>query len=298
MHQCSSHRKSLALAICELGLKNQRLIGQYLDYGMLQRAKQLWQIDNQLSLLFLHHKMLGRSTHYIWHTQDDDKVRLSHAANHNRIFAWDNPPATGHPGEDFNCRCWAEPIGDSKYASQLLITTINDNPNKWTNPDFVRRYRSGIGGTVSLQQTGYLGAVIEHYNKKLNIYKNVEQQIIDAAITNGEGVFTYSFENNYNFGRIFSGLKYSFGSATVRGLFKGDARREQELLVISGIVTYDFYDKFFDPTSKVERLMILEGISREEAIARLGESTDTYGTSYDIEGRWQTKLTATIRIGN
>ncbi len=46
---------------------------------------------------------------YIWHTQGDGKVRPSHAANEGRIFAWDKPPATGNPGEDFGCRCWAEP---------------------------------------------------------------------------------------------------------------------------------------------------------------------------------------------
>lgn len=45
------------------------------------------------------------TTHYIWRTQGDDKVRASHAANDGKIFAWDNPPPTGHPGEDYGCRC-------------------------------------------------------------------------------------------------------------------------------------------------------------------------------------------------
>lgn len=46
--------------------------------------------------------------YYIWRTQGDDKVRPEHAANAGMIFAWDNPPSTGHPGEAVNCRCWAE----------------------------------------------------------------------------------------------------------------------------------------------------------------------------------------------
>jgi SPP1 gp7 family putative phage head morphogenesis protein len=50
------------------------------------------------------------TTHYIWRTAGDGKVRAAHAANEGRIFAWDNPPPTGHPGEDFNCRCTAEPF--------------------------------------------------------------------------------------------------------------------------------------------------------------------------------------------
>ncbi len=49
-------------------------------------------------------------THYIWHTQDDEKTRPSHAANDGKVFAWDSPPPTGHPGHDYNCRCYAEPV--------------------------------------------------------------------------------------------------------------------------------------------------------------------------------------------
>ena len=46
---------------------------------------------------------------YVWRTQEDSKVRPSHAANDGKIFAWDNPPPTGNPGEALGCRCWAEP---------------------------------------------------------------------------------------------------------------------------------------------------------------------------------------------
>ena len=45
------------------------------------------------------------TTHYIWRTRGDGRVRASHAANNGRIFSWDNPPPMGHPGEDYNCRC-------------------------------------------------------------------------------------------------------------------------------------------------------------------------------------------------
>jgi len=47
--------------------------------------------------------------YYIWHTQEDDKVRPSHRANDGKVFAWDDPPPTGNPGEAYGCRCWAEP---------------------------------------------------------------------------------------------------------------------------------------------------------------------------------------------
>ena len=48
------------------------------------------------------------TTHYIWRTQGDNKVRPSHRANDGKIFSWDDPPPTGHPGEDFGCRCFAQ----------------------------------------------------------------------------------------------------------------------------------------------------------------------------------------------
>jgi SPP1 gp7 family putative phage head morphogenesis protein len=48
---------------------------------------------------------------YIWRTVGDERVRETHADNEDQTFAWDNPPVeTGHPGEDYQCRCWAEPV--------------------------------------------------------------------------------------------------------------------------------------------------------------------------------------------
>lgn len=42
---------------------------------------------------------------YIWATSRDDRVRPTHVANEGQEFSWDDPPATGHPGDDYNCRC-------------------------------------------------------------------------------------------------------------------------------------------------------------------------------------------------
>jgi len=49
---------------------------------------------------------------YVWVTRGDDRVRPSHAENNGKIFSWDDPPTTGHPGEDFGCRCVARPLLD------------------------------------------------------------------------------------------------------------------------------------------------------------------------------------------
>ena len=101
--------------------------------------------------------MLGLSKRYIWRTRDDEKVRLLHGINDNKIFYWDKKPSTGHPGEIYNCRCWAEPIGGNQYARQLLITPINDNSDKWSDADLTKHYITKNGETVTLSQIGYLG---------------------------------------------------------------------------------------------------------------------------------------------
>lgn len=48
---------------------------------------------------------------YIWRTSEDGRVRDTHRHNNGKRFRWDSPPKeTGHPGQDINCRCVAQPI--------------------------------------------------------------------------------------------------------------------------------------------------------------------------------------------
>ena len=44
--------------------------------------------------------------HFVWHTMKDDRVRETHAEREGLVFSINDEL----PGEDFNCRCWAEPI--------------------------------------------------------------------------------------------------------------------------------------------------------------------------------------------
>ena len=57
------------------------------------------------------------STHYIWRTAEDERVRESHAEMEGQVVAWDTPPTlsdgtTTHAGQIYQCRCYAEPIID------------------------------------------------------------------------------------------------------------------------------------------------------------------------------------------
>lgn len=47
------------------------------------------------------------------------------------MFAWDNPPETGHPGEAYNCRCWAEPV------SSPQSNEIDDPPIEPVYPEAI-----------------------------------------------------------------------------------------------------------------------------------------------------------------
>lgn len=56
-------------------------------------------------------------SHYRWQTCGDERVRESHRALDRKVFSWDDPPETDggrrcHPGEDYGCRCYPEPVFD------------------------------------------------------------------------------------------------------------------------------------------------------------------------------------------
>ena len=70
-------------------------------------------------------------TKYIWHTQEDDKVRPWHASRDGKVFDSNKPPKGGNPGDAPNCRCWAEPIEerqDKDSSTKKLPPIIPNTP--------------------------------------------------------------------------------------------------------------------------------------------------------------------------
>ena len=55
-----------------------------------------------------------KTGYYIWHTVEDEKVRVSHAALNGTLRDWADSP---NPGEDYNCRCWADRLGNTILSS-------------------------------------------------------------------------------------------------------------------------------------------------------------------------------------
>lgn len=58
---------------------------------------------------------------YIWSTARDARVRPEHARLNTEKFRWDKPPAVGHPGEDYQCRCSAIPVMDKFFGVGEII---------------------------------------------------------------------------------------------------------------------------------------------------------------------------------
>ena len=57
---------------------------------------------------------------YQWLTSQDQRVRPTHVANNGMTFDWGAPPAaTGHPGDDVNCRCVPIAVVTQEMANRL-----------------------------------------------------------------------------------------------------------------------------------------------------------------------------------
>ena len=61
---------------------------------------------------------------YIWRSNDDSRVRAVHAEYDDHIFLWSAPPEGGRPGQDWNCRCTAEPIIDLNAIPECATCDI------------------------------------------------------------------------------------------------------------------------------------------------------------------------------
>jgi hypothetical protein len=96
---------------------------------------------------------------YTWRTVHDDRVRSSHAANDGRVFGWADPPPTGHPGTEPNCRCWPEPYhGDPARSDDSLLLTrevrAGNDDEPWSSVETLRRPNGSLAEALVVASDG------------------------------------------------------------------------------------------------------------------------------------------------
>lgn len=187
-----------------------------------------------------------QTTHYVWHTSSDGDVRPSHAENDGKIFAWDNPPETGHPGEAPGCRCWAEDYYDKESAKEQIVSALEEIVSvyggAWENMELSAYFYVGQGQPVSLEKIGHLDAIRDYYNA--NYLQIFIDQIREKAASVPDGSMSDDFMRPYSFYAIL----YSYRSSTMSGLFTGEVTTlPTGQRTIDGLASFEFHDEFKDP---------------------------------------------------
>lgn len=182
------------------------------------------------------------TTHYIWRTRDDEKVRPSHADNNGRVFAWDDPPETGHPGEDYGCRCTAEPFMPSgDEFVEVELADVGDTGAAWSSRDFVRHYYNGRGRGVTVRETGHLSSIVAQYMGEVS--ERLKGEVARVARRHPNGSFSDVFVNTYNM----TGIVFSIGDTTIGGSFLGRATERNGMIFFFGQLEFYLKDEFTDP---------------------------------------------------
>ena len=207
-------------------LERKMLYGDYTD----QDRQDFEKIKEIHSRVFYKNQNAHPATHYIWHTRGDDKVRSSHAVNDGKRFSWKNPPPTGHPGEGYNCRCWAEPYYEIESAdlTQTLLTKVTDS-KKWTTFDFFKHYFAGNGDEVTLSHMGYFNSVIKKAEEVM--YHRLEDQIAEKMRSKHSGILTYRTSNSYS---ALSEINLAFGGGVIKTWTGAKVNRVGNTVFIDG----------------------------------------------------------------
>lgn len=245
-----------------------------------------------------------KSGKYIWRTVGDNKVRDSHAELNGTIRDLADSP---DPGEEFNCRCWADPVNcDKEFITQNVTSEINDDKDQWTWADYLAYFYVGGGQSITLPLIGWLGPIIEE--SKTQVFIPVQEQIVTLARQIEQGELHYITENTYEF----EGVSYPIGEATVSSETIGTVSINGKCLTINAEVTYTFFDDFTDPLDIREANDWIQNTFYPFLSGRIpfipkdmpevlrihferGGITEAGGMPYHINGQWKTKLSAIVK---
>lgn len=221
-------------------------------------------------------KQATRTEEYVWRTEQDEKVRLTHRANDGHLFRWDDPPVTGHPGDDYNCRCTAIQYtpGETEFAFHEIEDLGPTVPYRWGDSDFVAHYYFGGGQAITLAEIGHLPEIVEQYSyldQEVGALRRLSNQIAGYARGTVNGSFGFAFEGSYEFGSV----EFSHGGGVVSGSFDGRTSLHGRILRIDGRSQFHFTDRFEDP---------------------VGLGIEVGGTPYAIDGRWAATFQAEVFV--
>ena len=193
-------------------------------------------------------KQAPPTTHYIWRTRSDGNVRPNHAANDGRIFAWDTPPATGHPGEDYGCRCTAEPYALLiEERIDIEFSGISDAFYTWNTLNFIQHYFTGEGKAVRVRDTGHLGAITREYRRiVIADPTRLPSQIARNARTATDGFLSDIFDNTYGMWDVV----FSLGKTRIFRTFFGNTAEKYGTLSFRGNMKFNLDDSFSDPLDR------------------------------------------------
>ena len=102
--------------------------------------------------------------YYVWRTVRDGKARSAHAAQEGRVYRQNEKPGSidpakpgaFHPGDDYNCRCWPEPL----YAGYKPPPLPERKPNISAQLQAENLYPDAINPVYSLDALLGLGSGI------------------------------------------------------------------------------------------------------------------------------------------
>jgi len=118
----------------------------------------------------------------------------------------------------------------------------------------------GGGKAVELANIGHLQDVIDRANERRlhphQVFEGVEAQVCNNARAELQGIISDTFAGTYNFRPV----SFVHRISTVKGSFTGSAQKENDYLIISADVSYEFSDIFTGP---LDIIQLITGTPKE-----------------------------------
>ena len=120
---------------------------------------------------------------YIWRSQDDDRVRASHAKYDDQEFPYSRPPSDGYPGQAYGCRCIAEPVWPEALSDQS--ENLNPDADKQVSVLLTNIWlllgSITLGGVLNVPKAlGHVAQIVRSARTLLRSSQNLMGRVRDA----------------------------------------------------------------------------------------------------------------------